>query len=539
MNRRALLSGGLGLAGLALMPRMVWAGSLFDGKKLDPGAPRRVVPADGLNFRKIIQMGDTMSFSGQGFGSSNAFTASFPADNDRLLLWVNHESPASLLSDQGGWSYLGREATIGDVLDSMGASVLELQRNAEGGWDLVADSQKAWRLTGRTPDILATGPASTLIGKSITGTLQNGGGGVTPWSTVMSCEGRFYENVPEGPGCHDGKVGTEGEVTGDRAVGYPGEHFGWILEADPKDITFTPRKHTAMGRLRHGSCNVVLRKGKPMEVFLTDKRPCGGFWRYTSTHNWEEGMKRNQASGLLTYGALAIARFEEGGRGKWLTLEPDAHIDKSVRDAILLRSQNWKLSAEYKKKLKAAKKLSDIYDSEAALLVDAWLAGMLIGGSALGTPSSSTSLGSAIYLSLQTASGISEGDPLRPPVDEADGCIIRLESNDKGFNWLTSVVGGADMGAPDQLTRDAEDILLICTNATDDRSSSSGWGNNSLMRLTPTGAVRVVIGPPGAAVTGPSLTEDGETLFLSLQHPSRDWGRSAVICVFSEKKKKD
>jgi secreted PhoX family phosphatase len=52
--------------------------------------------------------------------------------------------------------------------------------------------------------------------------------------------------------------------------GQVGEKYGWLVEIDPDDPEFQPRKHTALGRFRHENitlrCNVssppILEKGK-------------------------------------------------------------------------------------------------------------------------------------------------------------------------------------------------------------------------------------------------------------------------------------
>jgi secreted PhoX family phosphatase len=160
--------------------------------------------------------------------------------------------------------------------------------------------------------------------------------------------------------------------------------------------------------------------------------------------------------------------------------------------------------------------------------VDAWVAGILAGGSPLGRPEGSVHLGDSIFVALTAHTGIEAGDPFAPPVDVAEGCILQLsEEEGPDFRWQLHSSAGESFANPDNLGVDPSGALLLCT----DSEILEPYGHNSLCRFAGGAWERLVVAPPEAELCGPSYATDG-ALFLSVQHPAERWGESTAICVW-------
>jgi secreted PhoX family phosphatase len=108
--------------------------------------------------------------------------------------------------------------------------------------------------------LIGTGPAATQVftksadglGAKIIGTAYNCSGGTTPWGEFyrlkkLPRQCTLFQGVTE-PVKPDGTqtgyiAGTSGEK-----FGLVGEKYGWMVEIDPTDPNYRPRKHTALGR---------------------------------------------------------------------------------------------------------------------------------------------------------------------------------------------------------------------------------------------------------------------------------------------------
>lgn len=520
MNRRQFLS--TTLAGL-LLPRVLRA--------MPPLRPT-TVDAGGRAWSVLAAMGDRINAAGATFGADADFTAVFPLDDDRLLLWVNHEFPPSVYgSDTRFARVLGRPPTPADMRACMGASVLELART-ERGFERVVDSSRAWRLDGSTPLTRVTGPAAPILGAEVPGTLSNCGGGVTPWGTVLTCEENHRYHAHEGLGTRDGRIGAVSSTVAGGGFDIPGLHgewYGWVVEADPYDSTWQPRRHTRLGRYRHESAVFAPPvSGAPLRLYMGDDRAGGSLWRFTSAKKWRAGMSRDRASALLEAGTLAVARLEADGTGRWIPVGLSTPLSAEARSHLGRLAAGWKINEAFAAQFVNAAVLGDLYVDEGALLVDAWLAGLLAGGTPLGRPEGCVCIGDALFAALTTATGLAADDPFRPPMDHADGCVIRLaDSGADGLRWSTHTVAGEQFGNPDNLGVDPDGLLLLATDADEPRD---GWSYNGLFRHNGQEWEQVLIAPPEAEVCGPSYAPD-RTLFCSIQHPAEAWGESAVIGV--------
>ena len=259
------------------------------------------------------------------------------------------------------------------------------------------------------------------LGSKIIGTGHNCSGGTTPWGTIITAEENFQASTQFFVGVTEAVLpnGTQTSYTQGTTgaeFGLVGEKYGWMTEIDPANPDFRPRKHTALGRFRHENITMRVEQGKKLVAYMGDDRRGGHTWKFVSEEiaNSPED-KRN--SSLFEDGTLYVARYNPGGTGEWIPLELGAStnpispstlgsveieaLGRATRDALLplprrngvagqerdggifsvtTRNQSTALAAYQ------GKKLSDFYTSQGAVLVDAFLAANLIGGTPTARP---------------------------------------------------------------------------------------------------------------------------------------------------------
>lgn len=550
-SRRGFLRGAV-LSAAALR----WGGARADGPGsepsagLPPGRPADVTVGPGRQWRRVAAVGDRISAAGDRLGFDADYTCCMPVGEDRLLLWVNHEFPPGPLGDArldrvvGGWT--GKGATPEDLLAGMGGSVLELARDPAGGWRLDPDSRRAWRISGLGPETEVTGAGAAILGASVRGSISNCGGGVTPWGTVLTCEENHRYHVHEGLGSRAGRIGARPSAVASGGFSIPGlvsEHYGWVVEIDPRDPGWQPRRHTALARLRHESAAVRAVHGEPLRVYMPEDRVCGGIWRFSSDRPWRRGMRRDRASRLLESGLLEIARLLPDGTARWLPIHPGAAIDAVAAALVLRLGEKWGVDADFLSEIPRARTLADLYGSPAALLVDSFLAGILAGGTPLGRPEGAVWDGQRLSVALTTSTGLAPDDPAAPPaalsagnIDNAAGSILQITDDVTGdipggaagrAAWTLHTRAGDVFVNPDNLGLDPAGRLLVATDA----ETPGEEGHNMLCVYQNDRWERLLIAPPEAEVCGPSYAPDG-ALFCAIQHPAESWGESAVICVW-------
>ena len=117
------------------------------------------------------------------------------------------------------------------------------------------------------------------------------------------------------------------------------------------------------------------------------------------------------------------------------------------------------------------------------------------------------------------------------------GQIVRMAEKDGNpaaltFDWSIFAVGGSQSGfsSPDNLIFDNEGNLWMVTDISSSRVNKgiySFQGNNGLFFFRTSGpdagiAYQFASGPNECELTGPCWTPDGQTLFLSVQHPGEE-----------------
>jgi uncharacterized protein len=335
-----------------------------------------------------------------------------------------------LLSRRGNPT--GRFAVVrGNALNRRyhGLSGLGLNaRRKDGYQNVIAWGPRSYQ-QGDLNYLIGTGPAATQVfpfssdglGIYIIGTGFNCSGGTTPWGTILSAE----ENFQGGPGFFVGvteAVLPNGTQTGYTAgttgatFGLVGEKYGWMVEIDPADPNFHPKKHTALGRYRHENIAMRVEAGKPLIAYLGDDRRGGHTWKFVSAGVVSSPTSKSNSS-LFENGTLYVARYNPDGTGQWIPLllttptnpiPPSilasveiAALGKASRDGRLplpkragiagQTSDGGSFNLETTNQATAlpgylGKTLANFYTSQGAVLCDAFLAANLIGGTPTARP---------------------------------------------------------------------------------------------------------------------------------------------------------
>ncbi len=486
------------------------------------------------------------------FGYNNDFIGFIPLDgrSDHGLLVVNHE----YTNDELMYAGLGDNRKRRDAINEMpeplvrasmmahGGSVLEVKRIA-GKWDVVKGSRFARRITAETP-MRISGPAAghqrlktseDAAGTRVRGMLNNCAGGVTPWGTWLSCE----ENINYYFwGKEAAKASSEAaalERYGIPEEWYPwgrfdrrfdlarepneANRFGWVVEIDPKDPASTPVKRTALGRFKHeGAGNIVNGDGR-FVVYMGDDQKFEHVYRFVTAAK-VDAVNPAANKDLLDTGTLWVARFDADGRGEWLPLV----------------AGHPKLGA---------------FKDQGEILIHARLAATALCATRMDRPEDIevNPRTGKVYVNLtnnkdRTASGEKGVNATNPRAGNAYGHIIEITPDGgdyaaPGFAWDFLVKCGdptiASVGAtfnpatskdgwfgmPDNSAIDALGRLWVATDGNAPDTTGRGDGLYAMETEGPLrGASKLFFRcPAGAEMCGPWFTPDGETLFVSVQHP--------------------
>ncbi|AFY34306.1 PhoX family phosphatase [Calothrix sp. PCC 7507] len=434
-----------------------------------------VVPPEYERY-VIVSWGDRLFANKDEYVGYNCdYTAFVPINKnqDEGYLWVNHEYVSypisALLLDadndlQGlptafesviGWALPATKdiQAEGEFLYNLGGSIIRLARNKSSKRFAVVKDAKNRRIHGlsglginsqRTDSyqnitawgnlshqkgdqnyLIATGPAATQVfnisadglGNKIIGTAYNCSGGTTPWGTILTAEENFQNTVGVTEAVKSN--GTQTEYTDGstgKTFGLVGEKYGWIVEIDPADPNFRPRKHTWLGRYHHENITLRAEAGKKLVAYMGDDRRGGHTWKFVSADNVSSPTSKSNSK-LWEKGTLYVARYNADGTGRWLPLllntvtnpisptvlssvEFDA-LGKVQKEGLLPLPRRNGIAQQTKDggifkcdrtneatALPAYqnKKLSDFYTSQGAVLADAFLAANLIGGTPTARP---------------------------------------------------------------------------------------------------------------------------------------------------------
>ena len=450
---------------------------------------------EGLEYYPLIFSGEKINSRGETFGSHPDFicylpmTSSNPNDG---YLWVNHEyfEPPFISGFQRKQDL--SEKTLAQIhreKKEVGGSLLHLRKDVgTNKWQILSDDRINRRYDAFTKIPFSSGQAE-LRGPA-EGTLGNCCGGLTPWGTFLSCEENFhhfYGRVKFGP---EGRqvIPAKHPMAWDRKAPRPPEHYGWVCEINPQ--TFEATKITALGRFAHESATVVQAPDGRVVVYMGDDKEDECFYKFVSAQ-----------PGSLHEGTLYVAVFNKNpgdtdrGQGRWEPL---------VNDRV-----------EFK----------NVFKTQTELLVRTREASKIVGGTPLDRPEDCEIDKKTNNIYLSCTNNKERGRP--------HGYILKLEEN-KGdfqsfeFKWSIFVRGSAEeksLSCPDNLAFDKQGNLWVLSDMPGDEIDSySRLGNNSLFYIPMSGKnqgriFRLATGPIDSELTGLWFAPDGETAFVSVQHP--------------------
>lgn len=571
VTRRALLKGGM--AGLVLaaagpgIPLQLRAETGAGFAPLRHSTEDRLLVPAGYRHAVLIRWGDPVmpeatDFDPRGqspakqalqFGYNCDFIAFLilprgSGTSLRGLLVVNHEytNPELMFPAWDGKDETKTREMVDIELMAHGLSVLEIQREADGGWTVVRDSPYSRRITGETA-LRISGPAvghpwlrtaADATGTTVRGTLNNCAGGVTPWGTVLTAEENFQQYF-------GGQVDTVTD-TALRAMhkrygvrdeyGWARHHdrfdvtkepreplrFGWVVEVDPYDPKSVPVKRTALGRFRHEAATVVITKGAQVVVYTGDDERFEYLYKFVSAGRYD-ATNRAANLGLLDAGTLYVARFRDDGTGEWLPL--------TFAQGPLTAANG--------------------FASQAEVLINTRGAADLLGATKMDRPEDveANPRTGKVYaiMTNNTRRKPEQVDKANPRPDNKYGHLIELieDGGDHAattFRWEIFIAAGDPnnpdhkayyqgrrdvswFATPDNLTFDENGRMWVAT----DGQPSSIQKNDALYLVEVEGPQRglakmFLSSPVAAEVCGPEFTPDNRTLFVAIQHPGEGKG---------------
>lgn len=438
---------------------------------LVPGKADKLLTVQGLHSQVLIRWGDALN-SKDKFGFNNDYIAFNPLEDNRAILWVNHEyvDPQFIK----GWER--SKENIDAEMREVGGSLFEIERS-KNSWKLVKNSGYNRRLDAHTRIPFAwEGPIAGA--KDALGTFGNCAGGYTPWGTVLTAEENFdyfYTDYDR-----KGKEIQKSFQGWEKA--YPErspQHYGWIVEVNPR--TGEAKKLVSLGRFAHECAAVTKGKDGKIVAYSGDDTVNEHLYKFIS-----------DSTDSLEKGKLYVANFE---RGEWISLQ--------IGDQPVLK-KNFKNQTEIQ-----------IFTREAAKLV---------GATPLDRPEDIEfdPLTGNVIVSLTN----------NKPKGNYYGKILKIVEEDPTslrFKHDTFLAGGKELGfaCPDNLVFDKSGNLWFTSDISDKDmhvGPYEGFGNNGLFVFLRSGELagkvyRVAQAPIDAEFTGPCFSPDYKTLFLSVQHP--------------------
>lgn len=449
-----------------------------------------LVLAKGLNYETVIRWGDAINDQDT-FGFNNDFTCYMPLDkkepNDGLL-WVNHENVNPFFVSNYNRSEdenAPHNKTIEQVHKEMynvGGTVVRIKRE-NGSWKIVKNDPYNRRITAQTP-IEINWDHQIKGSDTIIGTHSNCSGGITPWNTFLTCEENYHDFYGETKyDDQDTAFHKPGYHGWEHHYNYPPEHYGWVVEVDPKDGS--TQKHIALGRFAHECCTLYELDDKRVVAYTADDKVDEHLYKFVSSK-----------PGSLKEGTLYVA---DTVNGKWLPLDWQSQsvLNEKFKDQteVLIRARE-------AAKLLGATPLNRPEDIE----IDP------ITGHVLVTLTNNKPKGDyhGSILKIEETNGAFDSDTFKAEAYLAGGeengfsCPDNLAFDLSGNLWMTTDVSGSSMNRPDK--------------------PYMPFKNNSLFVIPRYGSnagkvLRVASAPRDAELTGPWFSPDGKTLFLSVQHP--------------------
>ncbi|MEH6392466.1 MAG: PhoX family phosphatase [Sulfitobacter sp.] len=532
--------------------------------------------ADGYDAKILLRWGDPILADAPEFDVMNQTAAAqlgqfgynndyvgFVALNDdgsRGLLCVNHEYTNEEvmfpgLGRQDRAQFSGMTPALIDIeMAAHGGSVVEIAKDGAGAWQVVRDGKMNRRITPLETAMTLDGPAAGHArlktnddpdGTNVIGTLNNCAGGMTPWGTWLMAEenfhGYFWTNMLD----DDGKpviADDHPEAASYKRYGIPGmwyawgahhdrfnidtephapNKFGWVVEVDPKDPTSVPVKHTALGRFRHEGAETTVASDGRLVVYMGDDNRFDYQYKYVSAGKVSDDRSAN--SNLLSDGTLYVARFDADGTVNWLPL---------IHGEGPLTQENG-------------------FADQGDVMIDARIAADLLGATPMDRPEDAQPRGDGtayIMLTNNTKRKPDQVNAANPRAESSFGHIIEIKEDganhsatsgtwsilvkcgdpdvtEVGAQWNPDTTENGWFGSPDNCAIDADGRLWV---ATDQGGNWDKTGKSDGLYAVETegdgrGTSKLFFRcPVGSEMCGPYFTDDGETLFVAVQHPGTD-----------------
>lgn len=447
----------------------------FTPKGLKASLKDDLLLAEGFHYDVLASWGDALSETEQ-FGFNNDYTAFIPLEGENEgILWVNHEYTDPLFVSGYQKGQEKSKEQVEKEMYSVGGSLMRV-RKEKGKWKVIANDPLNRRITAQTMipfewDEPIRGATAGM------GTLANCSGGVTPWGTILTCEENYDSFYGERNYEDDSRIASH--YGWEKYYDNPPEHYGWVVEVNPK--TGAAKKLIALGRCAHECATVAELADGRLVVYTGDDANDECLYKFIGSQ-----------PGSLKEGTLYVANLEQG---KWIPLD-------------------WNSQAKLQKQ----------FENQTEVLIRLREAAKLMGGTPLARPEDIEidPLSGAVFVALTN----------NKPKGNYYGEILKLEEKDKGSTQLQSdtfLAGGKETGfaCPDNLAFDRKGNLWFTSDISGSaigKAPYESFKNNGLY-LVPTAGERagevlqIASAPVDAELTGPFFAPDGETLFLSVQHP--------------------
>jgi secreted PhoX family phosphatase len=362
--------------------------------------------------------------------------------------------------------------------------------------------------------------------------------------------------------------------------------FGWVVEVDPYDPRSTPKKRTALGRFKHEGANVQIAEDGRVIAYSGDDERFDYIYKFVSKKRYRSGTDRASRAHNLTLldeGDLYVARFtgdsppaeidgsgrlpgdgEFDGTGQWIPLVKDG------RSMIPGKDVAWVLTFTRLAADRLGKQLDgngDFPDPAAPAVVDPSKV-----PTKMDRPEDIqvNPVNGRVYAALTNNSdrtgaggrpGADEANPLTRTFGYSNGTYAQRTGNRNGhviewretrgiagdrFDWRIFLVAGdparpetyfagydkskvSAISCPDNLEFDPAGNLWISTDGNV-LSGPNGTGANDGLFAVPTdgperGHLKAFLTVPlGAECSGPLISRDGWSVFVSVQHPGETTG---------------
>ena len=560
VERRKLLKGAFALGATAFVAsavpfgRNVFAHGGIDFTPVTANGLDTITVPEGYNWDVVAAWGDPLwsgvpEFNQKTRGTGESQEGSFGDNNDGMALFdINGRSVLAVNNEYCNRPiiYGNRASKLPENKDdvrkgiaSHGVSVFEIEKSLGGKWRIKKDSPYNRKITADTKTEF-TGPAKghALLkteedpkGTTSKGTWNNCGNGRTPWGTYLACEENFngYFSAPSNPNASlSAEHKRYGVKTKDWGYNWvrnqerfdvnlnPNEphRAGYIVEIDPAKPQSTPRKHTAMGRMKHENCEVVVAKNGQVVAYMGDDERGEFLYKFVSHGKFVEGSSTNQD--LLSSGELFVAVFKDTGRGEWVNLKDSgmnpaersvfSRIAASKVGATTMDRPEWVACNPHK--------------------VEAYCA--LTNNKNRGKEGKNQPVNA-----VNPRAGNKYGQIVRWTPDGQDHTAT-------GFKWDLFVMAGNPVvgsglnkgsnnitpdnmfNSPDGIAFDSMGNLWIQTDGKySNKADFEGMGNNQMLLGNPeTGEIkRFLVGPKECEVTGITWSTDKRNMFVGIQHP--------------------